>query len=99
MTLSNLLKRSYLTSRIRFRSLSKRQCSYTVGQNRVPVTQVNASLERRKFRIDQRRSAAYSTVPSDEIRDAVPFAKEMLPKLTPTMRNFTLDGKVAVITG
>lgn len=32
-------------------------------------------------------------------RKAVPFDRSVLDKLTPTMRSFTLDGKVAVVTG
>ena len=59
--------------------------------------------KRTTLRLDQIQVATYSTASSyaseDESRDAVPFAKEMLPKLTPTIRSFTLDGKVAVVTG
>ena len=32
-------------------------------------------------------------------RNAVPFSKKNVSQLTPTMRNFTLEGKVAVVTG
>jgi len=37
---------------------------------------------------------------SDEGREAQPFFdKSVLSKLTPTMRSFALDGKIAVVTG
>ena len=35
----------------------------------------------------------------DDGRNAVPFNRDLLAEMTPTMRSFTLDGKVAVVTG
>ena len=32
-------------------------------------------------------------------RSAEPFDRASLERMTPTMRNFTLDGKVAIVTG
>ena len=42
---------------------------------------------------------AVSISKNNESRQAVAFDKGVMPKLTPTMKMFTLEGKVALVTG
>ena len=52
--------------------------------------------------ISARGNRCTSTVPAGEEdgkKKAFPFDKNAVSRLTPTMKNFTLEGKVAVVTG
>ena len=42
---------------------------------------------------------AVSSGDGDGERKAVAFDRDVVSKLTPTMKGFTLEGKVAVVTG
>ena len=68
-------------------------------QQNVPVVTHDGATKRTTVKVDRSQPAINTSPASDEARDAKPFDRSILPKLTPTMKNFTLEGKVAVITG
>lgn len=50
--------------------------------------------------VDGSKSPSNPAIFSKDVRrDAVAFDRSSINKMTPTMRNFTLEGKVAVVTG
>ena len=51
------------------------------------------------FKIDERKRCPSPFEARDASRNAVPFDKSLLNGLTPTLRSFTLESKVAVVTG
>ena len=55
--------------------------------------------QRTVLNVDISQPMAWAVTGQDAGRKAVAFDKRTAPKMTPTMRSFTLDGKVAVVTG
>jgi len=67
-------------------------------QDKIPVVTHDGKASRTTLRVD-RSHPVVDFEASDEGREAQPFDKSVLSRLTPTMRSFALDGKVAVVTG
>lgn len=59
----------------------------------------NAAAERTTLKVDGSQSAATTVASEDVGRKAVAFDRGLVAKMTPTMARFTLQGKVAVVTG
>lgn len=57
------------------------------------------TAQRTVLSIDGSQSSQKPILSEDIQRRAVPFDGSILPKMTPTLRAFTLLGKVAVVTG
>ena len=55
--------------------------------------------QRSTLHVDKAQRQPPPTDAKDVTRNAVPFDRNILSKMTPTMKSFTLDGKVAVVTG
>ena len=71
-----------------------------LSTKKVPtVTYVDNQKSAAAIQIDPNKEKL-STFKHDDIsRNAEPFDRASLKRMTPTMRNFTLDGKVALVTG
>jgi len=67
-------------------------------QDKIPVVTHDGKASRTTLHVDRSHPVVESKA-SDEGREAQLFDKSVLSKLTPTMRSFALDGKVAVVTG
>ena len=67
-------------------------------QDKVPVVTHNGKARRTTLDVDRSHPIVESQA-VDESRKAQAFDRSILSKLNPTMRSFTLDGKVAVVTG
>ena len=68
----------------------------------VPVAtyaQNKKSAQRTVLSVDESKSAQSHVSAEDIQRTATPFNKAVVPRLTPTIRAFLLEGKVAVVTG
>ena len=61
--------------------------------------QSKKSAQRTVLSVDRSKSAPSHVSPKDISRTATPFDKTVLPRMTPTLRAFLLEGKVAVVTG
>lgn len=59
----------------------------------------NAAAERTTLKVDGSQPAATAVAGEDVGRKAVAFDRGLVAKMTPTMARFTLQGKVAVVTG
>ena len=57
-----------------------------------------SGTEHTTINVDQSKSSSESSSDDDE-RRAVAFDGSIVSKMTPTLKSFTLEGKVAVITG
>ncbi len=86
------------------RSIASSHITKSAEENTIPVTAY--TKESQKSREDAQRTTLHvdrdQQVPvevKNVSRKAVPFDRTILSKLTPTMRSFTLEGKVAVVTG
>lgn len=66
---------------------------------RVSVTDEPSTGGRTRAGVDQSRSLSPRAYDAHTGRKAVEYDKSIFPKLTPTLRAFTLEGKVAVVTG
>lgn len=55
--------------------------------------------ERTTISVDQSKAALNGPSSEDVGRKAVAFDSSIVSKMTPTVRSFTLEGKVAVVTG
>lgn len=64
-----------------------------------PETSGPNAAERSTLIVDESRPSPKPVPGGDVDRKAVAFEKSIIGKLTPTMKRFTLDGKVAVVTG
>ena len=49
--------------------------------------------------VDQPKTSQAPSLSEHGDRKAVAFDKSLMSRLTPTMKSFTLEGKVAVVTG
>ena len=68
----------------------------------VPVAtyaQNKKSAQRTVLSVDRSKSATAHVSTQDLQRTATLFDKTIVPKMTPTLRAFLLEGKVAVVTG
>ena len=68
----------------------------------VPVAtyaQSKKSAQRTVLSVDKSKSTPSHVSPKDVSRTATPFDKTVVPRMTPTLRTFLLEGKVAVVTG
>lgn len=68
----------------------------------VPVatySQDKTSAQRTILSVDESKSAPSHVSAEDIQRMATPFNKAVVPRMTPTLRAFLLEGKVAVVTG
>ena len=73
--------------------------SYT-RTTRQPGANANAAAERTTLAVDDGSQRAPTPVAGHGVdRKAVAFDGSIVPKMTPTMKGFTLEGKVAVVTG
>ena len=60
----------------------------------------NVAAERTVLMVDESDPAAPKSIAGEDVtRKAVAFDRSVVSKLTPTMKRFTLEGKVAVVTG
>ena len=61
----------------------------------------NVAAERTVLTVDESEPVAPRSIAGEEdaTRKAVAFDKSVVSKMTPTMKMFTLEGKVAVVTG
>ena len=60
----------------------------------------NVAAERTVLMVDESEPAAPDSIAGeDDNRKAVAFDRSVVSKMTPTMKRFTLEGKVAVVTG
>lgn len=61
----------------------------------------NVAAERTVLTVDESEPAASKSIAGEEdvSRKAVAFDRSVISKMTPTMKRFTLEGKVAVVTG
>lgn len=64
-----------------------------------PSTSGANAAERTTLSVDQSQSPSTQVSSEDVNRKAVAFDRSVVPKMTPTMKRFTLEGKVAVVTG
>ena len=64
-----------------------------------PETSGPNAAERTTLIVDESRPSSKPVPGGDVDRKAVAFDHSIVGKMTPTMRRFTLDGKVAVVTG
>lgn len=55
--------------------------------------------ERSTISVDKSKALPRAVSTVDAGRNAVAFDRSVIGKMTPTMRSFTLEGKVAIITG
>lgn len=80
------------------RGLCTSQWLRQTKQDKVPVVTHDGKTSRTTLHVDRSHPVVESRT-SDEGREAQPFDKGVLSRLTPTMRSFSLDGKIAVVTG
>ena len=85
----------FITSSCIGRTAEKRDVSLASYTEESQKTTKDA--QRTTLHVNENQQA--SPEPKDVSRKTVPFDRSLLSKLTPTMRSFTLDGKVAVVTG
>ena len=57
------------------------------------------TAQRTVLSVDESRSIPSPISPKDIQRTATPFDEAIVPKMTPTLKAFLLEGKVAVVTG
>ena len=57
------------------------------------------TAQRTVLSVDESKSVPSPISPKDIQRTATPFDKAVVPRMTPTLRAFLLEGKVAVVTG
>ena len=78
------------------------------NKTEVPITSytkpkangTNVAAERTVLMVDESDSAAPKSIAGEDVtRKAVAFDRTVVSKMTPTMKRFTLEGKVAVVTG
>ena len=82
-----------------FRCFSDTKAPRKVADGEVPFSTHDGSFDRSTLHVNQRQSSPGVVSASDVARKAEMFDKSILPRLNQTMRKFTLDGKVAVVTG
>lgn len=66
-------------------------------QDKVPVVTHDGKAHRTTLKVD--RSQFVTETHINEGRIARPFDSRVVEKLTPTMKKFSLEGRVAVVTG
>ena len=73
----------------------------TLDTNQVPVATYSKGkgAERTTLPLDKLQTASAAIPSHDDGREAIALDRSVLPRLTPTLKSFTLEGKVAVITG
>ena len=60
----------------------------------------NVDAERTVLMVDESEPTAPTSIAGEDVtRKAVAFDRTIVSKMTPTMKRFTLEGKVAVVTG
>ena len=107
MSLSRLIPAKAL---LRPRAISVRQKGIVTSSflrsgniNRIPIAASTRrdehDSERVVMPIDGSKSSHISLSIHDNGRRAVAFDKSLVERMTPTMRSFTLESKVAVVTG
>ena len=90
---------SIYTPKIYLRGFSNATVLAKIAADKVPVSTYNGNRERSTLHVDQGQSPQV-VVPSDDMtRKAMRFDRSLLPRLNHTMAQFTLVGKVAVVTG
>ena len=89
-----------------YRGFSASKFLKSRGNTEVPVASYTKSkksgtgtAERTTLKVDGSKPATTPVSSEDVDREAVAFNKSIVPKMTPTMKRFTLEGKVAVVTG
>ena len=65
----------------------------------VNYTADSAKPKRMTFKVDQSIPARAIIQTGDVPKPAFALDNNLLPRLTPTMKRFTLEGKVAIVTG
>ena len=65
----------------------------------VNYTADSAKPQRVTFKVDQSIPARAIIQTGDVPKSAFALDSNLLPKLTPTLKRFTLEGKVAIVTG
>ena len=82
-----------------FRCFSNAKVLGKSDDDEVPFTTHDGSFDRSTLHVNQRPSSPGVDIAGDITRKAGMFDKSILPRLNQTMRKFTLDGKVAIVTG
>ena len=80
------------------RTVSTAPLLWTDLPDRVPVVTIDGKARKPTLDVDRSHPIAESKA-VDESRKARPFDRSILSKMSTTMRSFTLDGKVAIVTG
>ena len=73
-----------------------------IAENEVPVvtyTDGSNQPEHTIIKVDQSKPVDNASVMTDIAKKAFALEKEVALKLSPTLKKFTLDGKVALVTG
>ena len=85
------------------RTLTQSPRVWANNKNKVPVaTYANhdrEQVQRTVLAVNETKSCSKATPAEDVSRTALPFNKTLMHKVTPTIRSFTLEGKVALVTG
>jgi len=85
------------------RFMTTSSISRAADRKEVPVASYVKSksdqVDRTVLKIDQDHTAPKVLAAKDASRRAVPFDQSVVNRLTPTMKMFTLEGKVALVTG
>ena len=87
---------------IRGNGITTSTCLRVKDVEEVPVAsyaQNKKSAQRMVLSVDKSKSAPSHVSTNDIQRIATPFDNTVVPRMTPTLRAFLLEGKVAVITG
>lgn len=100
------LSLSVLSTPRALRGLSASSFLNSKNKKEVPVASYTDSkksgtdaAERMTLTVDESRASPTPVSGGDVSRKAVAFDRSVFPKMTPTMKGFTLQGKVAVVTG
>ncbi|KAL6714533.1 hypothetical protein ACLMJK_007958 [Lecanora helva] len=104
ISLKSILRRNLLTSRsrgIRHFAISRTLKARDIKE--VPVTTYtkakNPGSEHTLLAVDHSKKPPRAVSNENDDREAQAFNGSIVSKMTPTMRSFTLEGKVAVVTG
>ena len=94
------------TPRAQHRGLSASNFPNSKNKTEVPVASYTRSkqsganaAERTTLTVDESQHTPTPVAGDDVGRKAVAFDRSIVSKMTPTMKRFTLEGKVAVVTG
>ena len=82
-----------------FRNFSTATYLRKTAADHVPVTTYDGNPGRTMLQVDQSQPSLGAGPIEDLTRKAEKFDRNILPKLNHTMIKFTLDGKVALVTG